>query len=42
MKQTTKVSKKMGLSKGKINYRKHERKLINRFNRRAGKTQEKV
>ena len=37
MPATTRVSKKVKLSKSKINYRKHERRAITRFNRRKGK-----
>lgn len=37
---STKVSKKLKLSKSKVNYRKHERRLIHRATRREGKLQE--
>ena len=33
---TNKVSKKVKLSKAKLNYRKHERRLISRYERRQG------
>jgi hypothetical protein len=36
---TTKVSKKLKLSKGKMNYRKLERKLIHRYGRRQWRKQ---
>lgn len=37
MRLTTKVSKKLKLSKSKINYRKDERRVIHRRNRREAK-----
>lgn len=37
MRASTKVSKKVKLSKSKVNYRKHERKAIAKLNRRQGK-----
>lgn len=37
MRESSKVSKKLKLSKAKINYRKSERRVIHRRNRREGK-----
>lgn len=38
MRQSTKVSKKLKLSKSKLNYRKDERRAIHRRERRQGKS----
>lgn len=39
MRVSTKVSKKLKLSKAKLNYRKDERRVIHRRERREGKRQ---